>query len=153
MPRALRYHSASAFGSRDRMNTPPMPSARSMPQLSGQLAALAPSDVATAGTAAAGESAGVSTWPRTWFGMKSAAMAANATTMAPIQTAGTRPATYASGVKYEPLAVNTAARTATPKTPPTSRMALLAPDALPSSSGLTAERTTLAIGAKNMPMP
>jgi hypothetical protein len=51
------------------------------------------------------------------------------------------------------LAAKIAARTATPKTPPSSRIVLLAPDALPSSSCGTAERTTLAIGAKNRPMP
>src|SRR4051794_30373444 len=85
--------------------------------------------------------------------MNSAATAAKPTTMAPIHTAGTSPATYACGVKYDPFAVKIAARTATPNTPPTSRIALLAPDALPSSSGRTADRTTLAMGAKNMPMP
>ena len=40
-----------------------------------------------------------------------------------------------------------------PKTPPTSRKALLAPDAWPSSSGRTAESTTFATGAKKRPMP
>src|SRR5262245_65771404 len=85
--------------------------------------------------------------------MNTAATADTATTAAPTQTAGTRPCTYASGEKYEPWAENTEARTATPNTPPTSRMALLAPDALPSSSRRTADRTTLAMGAKNRPMP
>jgi hypothetical protein len=75
------------------------------------------------------------------------------TTAAPRNIAGWRPATKSVGDTYEPLAVNTAARTATPNTPPSSRIALFAPDALPSSSGRTDERTTLAIGAKNSPIP
>src|SRR5215208_1443378 len=56
---------------------------------------------------------------------------------------------------YEPFAENTEASTATPRTPPTSRIALLTPEALPSSSGRTAESTTFATGAKKsaMPMP
>ena len=45
------------------------------------------------------------------------------------------------------------ASTATPNTPPTSRIAFDAPDALPSSRNGTALRTMLATGAKNMPMP
>ena len=49
--------------------------------------------------------------------------------------------------------MNTDASTATPKTPPTSRTALFAPEALPSSAGLTELRMTFAIGAKNIPMP
>ena len=63
------------------------------------------------------------------------------------------PSTKDWPVAYEPFAEKTDARTATPKTPPSSRIALFAPDALPSSSGRTAERTTLAIGAKNRPIP
>src|SRR5207249_4587568 len=86
-------------------------------------------------------------------GTASATTAPTATTAAPTQTAGTSPFTYAWGLLYEPLAEKIEARTATPNTPPTSRMALLAPDAFPSSSGRTADRTTLAIGAKNMPIP
>jgi len=45
------------------------------------------------------------------------------------------------------------ARTATPKTPPTSRIAFDAPEALPSSRAPTALRTMFATGAKNIPMP
>ena len=59
--------------------------------------------------------------------------APTATTAAPIQRAGWRPATYASGEAYDPLPEKTAARTATPNTPPISRIVLFAPDALPSS--------------------
>ena len=45
------------------------------------------------------------------------------------------------------------ASTATPKTPPTSRIAFDAPEALPSSRAPTALRTMFATGAKNMPIP
>ena len=49
--------------------------------------------------------------------------------------------------------LNTAARTATPRTPPSSRIALLAPDAWPASCGRTAPRTALATGANTSAMP
>ncbi len=53
-----------------------------------------------------------------------------------------------------PLCANTDASTAIPNTPPTSRStALLTPDALPSSCGLTAPSTTFATGAKKNPFP
>src|SRR3954467_2018813 len=45
------------------------------------------------------------------------------------------------------------ARTATPTPPPSSRIALLAPEALPSSSRRTLERTTFATGAKKSAIP
>ncbi len=57
------------------------------------------------------------------------------------------------GVAYEPLAEKTLASTATPNTPPISRMVFVAPDAWPSSIRSTDDRTTLAIGAKNRPIP
>jgi len=60
--------------------------------------------------------------------MASAVTAANATIAAPTHTAGTRPATYAEGETYDPFAEKTGAKTATPNTPPTSRIALLAPE-------------------------
>src|SRR3954468_22318807 len=44
-------------------------------------------------------------------------------------------------------------RPATPKTPPSSRIALLEPEALPSSSRRTLERTTFATGAKKSAIP
>ena len=54
-----------------------------------------------------------------------------------------------------PWLANTLASTATPSAPPTSRIALLAPLALPSSLGRTLERIMLETGAKTsaMPMP
>ena len=54
-----------------------------------------------------------------------------------------------------PSRVNTLASTATPSAPPTSRIALLAPLALPSSLRATLERIMFETGAKTsaMPMP
>ena len=54
-----------------------------------------------------------------------------------------------------PSRLNTLASTATPSVPPTSRIALLAPLALPSSLRLTLERIMFETGAKTsaMPMP
>ena len=51
------------------------------------------------------------------------------------------------------MRANTAASTATPRTPPSSRIALFAPDACPSAAGATDERTTFATGAKKSPIP
>ena len=51
------------------------------------------------------------------------------------------------------IALSFAASTATPNTPPSSRIALLAPEACPSSCGLTEDRTTLATGAKSSAIP
>ena len=58
-----------------------------------------------------------------------------------------------SGDSYPPVLTNTDANTATPSTPPTSRIAFDAPEALPSSRRPTALRTMLATGAKNIPIP
>ena len=49
--------------------------------------------------------------------------------------------------------MNTEARTAMPRTPPTSRIALVAPDACPASCGRTAFRTAFAVGANTSAMP
>ena len=54
---------------------------------------------------------------------------------------------------YPPCAAKTDASTATPNTPPTSRSALAAPDAMPSSSRRTVPSTSAAVGAKNIAMP
>ena len=51
------------------------------------------------------------------------------------------------------MCANTEARTATPNTPPSSRMALFAPDALPSCSAGTEPRTTFATGVKKRAIP
>jgi hypothetical protein len=58
-------------------------------------------------------------------------------------------------VPYPPYWAKTEASTATPNTPPSSRIALFAPEAWPSSCGRTEESTTFATGAKYsaMPMP
>ena len=63
------------------------------------------------------------------------------------------PSVKRSAEPYPPWWVKIDARTATPNTPPSSRMALLAPDALPASSGRTAPRTTVATGAKKSAIP
>src|SRR5262245_23096343 len=88
-------------------------------------------------------------------GRASAAAAATATTAPPTQTAEDTPVTKAAPLVYPPRAENTAPSTATPNTPPNSRMALFAPEAMPSSSRRTEPSTMLATGAKNsdMPMP
>jgi hypothetical protein len=49
--------------------------------------------------------------------------------------------------------VNTVASTATPSTPPISRIVLLAPDAWPASLGRTAPRIAFAAGANTSAMP
>src|SRR5262249_57381532 len=85
--------------------------------------------------------------------MKAAASAPRATTAPPIQTAVDVPLVNVSGELYPPAWAKTVANTATPKTPPTSRIAFVAPDALPSCSGETELRTTLATGAKKSAMP
>ena len=53
---------------------------------------------------------------------------------APTHSAGTRPLTKACGDSVAARAVNTVASTATPSTPPSSRIALLAPEAWPACS-------------------
>ena len=63
--------------------------------------------------------------------------APSASTAAPIGSAATTPSLNACGVAYEPCALNTVASTATPMTPPSSRIAFVAPDAWPASSGRT----------------
>ena len=79
--------------------------------------------------------------------------APTASTAAPTQIAAVMPLVYASGDAYEPLCENTVARTAMPSTPPSSRIALVAPEAWPASSGRTAPSTALAAGAKTIAMP
>jgi hypothetical protein len=49
--------------------------------------------------------------------------------------------------------LNTVASTATPSTPPTSRIVLVAPEAWPASWGRTDERTALAAGANTSAIP
>ncbi len=63
------------------------------------------------------------------------------------------PLVYASVDAYEPLCANTVASTATPSTPPSSRIAFVAPDAWPASSGCTLLSTALAAGANTSAMP
>src|SRR5207248_10944100 len=58
-----------------------------------------------------------------------------------------------SGVLYPPACAKTDTRTATPNTPPSSRIAFVAPEALPSCSGATELSTTFATGAKNRAIP
>ena len=86
-------------------------------------------------------------------GTSSAASAPTASTAAPTQTALVMPSVYACGDAYEPLRENTVASTATPSTPPSSRIAFVAPDAWPASSGRTAPSTALAAGANTSAMP
>src|SRR5262249_59089349 len=86
-------------------------------------------------------------------GGASATAAAPATAAPPTQIAEERPVTKAAPLVYPPRAENTAPSTATPNTPPSSRMALFAPEAMPSSSRRTEPRTALATGAKNSDMP
>ena len=63
------------------------------------------------------------------------------------------PSTKPCGEVKAPDSLNTVASTATPKTPPTSRMALFVPDACPAWAGLTTLSSALADGAKTRPMP
>src|SRR3954453_20786774 len=79
--------------------------------------------------------------------------APTASTAAPTGSAAVTPAEYASGDAYEPLALKTLASTATPRTPPTSRIAFVAPEALPASLGATDPSTALAAGANTSAMP
>jgi len=81
--------------------------------------------------------------------MSSAAAAPRPTMIAPTVSAATNPSTNALGVALPRRPENTAARTAIPSTPPISRIALVAPDALAGSSGRTALITTFATGATN----
>ena len=74
-------------------------------------------------------------------------------TAAPAHIAGTSPSTNACGVSNPPAPVKTAASTATPSTPPSSRTALFAPDAWPASSCRTAPSTAFAAGANTIAMP
>ena len=52
-----------------------------------------------------------------------------------------------------PALVNTVESTATPSTPPISRIVLVAPEACPASSGRTEDSTALAAGANTSAMP
>ena len=52
-----------------------------------------------------------------------------------------------------PASLNTVASTATPSTPPISRIVFMAPEAWPASAGRTAPRMALAAGAKTSAMP
>src|SRR4051794_32042630 len=79
--------------------------------------------------------------------------APTASTAAPTGSAAVTPAEYASGDAYEPLALKTLASTATPTTPPTSRIAFVAPEALPASAGATDPSTALAAGANTSAIP
>ena len=53
----------------------------------------------------------------------------------------------------EPALENTVASTAIPSTPPTSRIALVAPEAWPASDVRTDDSTALAAGAKTSAIP
>src|SRR5262249_524235 len=64
-------------------------------------------------------------------GRPSAPGGATATTAPPPQIAEERRVTKAAPLVYPPRAENTAPSTATPNTPPSSRMALFAPEAMP----------------------
>ena len=86
-------------------------------------------------------------------GSASASAAPARTTTAPTPTAGTKPSTKACAEAWLPAPANTEASTATPKTPPTSRIALLAPDACPARSGATDPRIAAADGAKVSAIP
>ena len=66
---------------------------------------------------------------------------------------GRRARDKARGVASPPWAAKTEASTATPSTPPSSRIAMLAPAAWPCSTGRTAPSTAWEIGAKNAPLP
>ena len=79
--------------------------------------------------------------------------APTASTTAAIGSAATTPSQNACGDAYEPFALNTDASTATPMTPPSSRIAFVAPDAWPASCGRTLESTAFADGAKTSAMP
>ncbi len=65
------------------------------------------------------------------------------------------PCTNAAGLSYPPWPAKTEARIATPNTPPSSRNALLAPDATPACSGGTEPMIALAtVGKQNeVPIP
>ena len=63
------------------------------------------------------------------------------------------PSVKSAAEPYPPWWAKIDASTATPNTPPSSRMALLAPDAWPASISRTELMTTVAIGAKKSPMP
>ena len=86
-------------------------------------------------------------------GTNSASTAPTASTTAATGSAATTPSLKACGEAYEPLALNTDASTATPITPPSSRIAFVAPEAWPASCGRTLESTALADGAKTSAMP
>ena len=101
----------------------------------------------------AGSAAGAAVAALRDRGSSSAAATAAATATLPTQTAGARPETNAAPLAYPPRAENTAPRTAIPNTPPSSRIALLAPEAMPSWSRRTEPRTTLATGAKKSDIP
>jgi hypothetical protein len=86
-------------------------------------------------------------------GTSRATTAPTASTAAPTHTAGTNPSTYACGEPYPPASVNTVASTATPSTPPISRIVFVAPEAWPASLGRTAPSTAFAAGANTSAMP
>ena len=66
---------------------------------------------------------------------------------------GDHPVDERLAVRVAPVVRPDEARTATPSTPPSSRIELFVPEALPSSSRRTAPRTTFATGAQNIAMP
>src|SRR5947209_7553050 len=80
-------------------------------------------------------------------GIASAIPGPMATTTAPTATAGTSPSTKCCGAPYPPRSEKIVPNTATPNTPPSSRMAFAAPEALPSSRRATEPSTTCADGA------
>jgi hypothetical protein len=70
-----------------------------------------------------------------------------------IQSADLKPATNTSGELYTPGRLKTDARTAMPKTPPSSRSALFVPDAMPISSGATDAMTSFATAGNTIKVP
>ena len=64
-----------------------------------------------------------------------------------------KPSTKACGEAKPPAPAKIVDITATPKTPPTSRIALFVPEAWPARCGATTLSSALADGAKTRPMP
>src|SRR5688572_29581947 len=86
-------------------------------------------------------------------GTSNANTAPTASTATAMGSADTTPSLNACGLSYPPFAANTDASTATPITPPISRIALVAPDALPASEARTEASTVSAAVGKTSAMP
>src|SRR5262249_42535354 len=90
---------------------------------------------------------------RARLGASSAATMPKTVSPAATQSAWVKPSTNAWGEPEAPRCGNTAASTATPKTPPSSRIALFAPDATPTSAGGTDATTAFATVGKQSEVP